>query len=273
MHLSRGVPGGDRDVSGSGVAPFHRRSLLRSAGLGAIALAAVPVLNACRRVGLRTASSDSDDQTIRIGYVSPRTGPYAAFADCDPFILAQMREVFGKCLISGGVGNQVRIIDRDTGSEPQQTAMIADELISRCNVDLVLVTATPETVHSVAAKCEREGVPCISTNEPRQAFFVGQNATPDKPFTYTYHFFDGIQTIASVESSIWELADTNKIKDRGYAFVDPGAYEDGTKDFSSIIATFKSEEVDILAGVQIPPDFATLSTQAAQQGFTPKVAR
>jgi branched-chain amino acid transport system substrate-binding protein len=54
--------------------------------------------------------------------------------------------------------------------------------------------------------------------------------------------------------------------------VDPGAYEDGNQDFTSIIQTFKDQDVQIISGVPIPPDFVTFWTQAAQQGFHPKVA-
>jgi branched-chain amino acid transport system substrate-binding protein len=58
----------------------------------------------------------------------------------------------------------------------------------------------------------------------------------------------------------------------GYTIVDPGAYENGNQDFTSIITRFKEEGVEIIAGVPIPPDFVTFWTQAAQQGFTPKIA-
>ena len=42
-------------------------------------------------------------------------------------------------------------------------------------------------------------------------------------------------------------------------------------DFSSQIAAFKKAGVEIVTGVMIPPDFATFWSQAAQQGFKPKV--
>ncbi|MFM9441090.1 ABC transporter substrate-binding protein [Streptomyces acidiscabies] len=275
--------------------PPTRRTVLRALGLGAAAAGAAPLLSACGG-GLKGSGTTSGD-TIRIGYVSPRTGAYAAFAESDSYILKQARAAFAKGITYGGTTYKVQILDRDTGSDPQQAATIADELISQQGVDLMLVTSTPETVHPVANKCESEGVPCISTIEPWQAYFYGRGGTPEKTFTYTYHFFDGIEHIGTAESDMWRLFDTNKkvgvlwpndsdggaFRDRktgyraqaatkGFTFVDPGAYENGTKDFSSIIATFKKEGVQILAGVPTPPDFATFWTQAAQQGFKPEVA-
>ncbi|MBZ3905270.1 ABC transporter substrate-binding protein [Streptomyces griseiscabiei] len=272
-----------------------RRAVLRGLGLGAAAMGAVPLLSACGS-GLK-GSGSSSGSTIKIGYVSPRTGAYAAFAESDAYLLKQARDFFAKGITHNGKKYEVEILDRDTGSDPQQASTVADELISQERVDLILVTATPETVHPVADKCESEGVPCVSTIEPWQAYFFGRGGSAKKTFTYTFHFFDGIEHLATVESDMWRLFDTNKkvgvlwpndsdgnaFRDKatgyraqaatkGFTFVDPGSYEGGTKDFSSVIATFKKEGVEILAGVPTPPDFATFWTQAAQQGFRPKVA-
>ncbi|MFO1033276.1 MAG: ABC transporter substrate-binding protein [Hyphomicrobiales bacterium] len=57
----------------------------------------------------------------------------------------------------------------------------------------------------------------------------------------------------------------------GYKLVDPGRYQNLNNDFSSQIAAFKEAGVEIVTGVMIPPDFATFWSQAAQQGFKPKV--
>ena len=54
--------------------------------------------------------------------------------------------------------------------------------------------------------------------------------------------------------------------------VDPGRYPNLTDDFSAQISAFKSEKVEIVTGVPIPPDWTTFWKQAAQQGFQPKVA-
>jgi branched-chain amino acid transport system substrate-binding protein len=57
----------------------------------------------------------------------------------------------------------------------------------------------------------------------------------------------------------------------GYTIVDPGAYQDGTNDYSAQISQFKSEGVQIFNTFPIPPDFATFWRQAAQQGLTKQI--
>src|SRR5207253_10759819 len=58
----------------------------------------------------------------------------------------------------------------------------------------------------------------------------------------------------------------------GYHNVDGGAYTDGTTDYSSMIANFKSKGATLFTNAPIPPDFNTMSKQAAQAGFKPKPA-
>ncbi len=59
----------------------------------------------------------------------------------------------------------------------------------------------------------------------------------------------------------------------GYTVVDPGAYQDGTNDYSAQIAQFKSEDCQIFQNFSLPPDFATFWRQAAQQGYQPIIAQ
>ena len=42
-------------------------------------------------------------------------------------------------------------------------------------------------------------------------------------------------------------------------------------DFTSQISAFKAAGAEIVTGNMIPPDFATFWSQAAQQGFRPKI--
>ena len=57
----------------------------------------------------------------------------------------------------------------------------------------------------------------------------------------------------------------------GYKLLDPGRYQVMNNDFSSQIAAFKAANAEIVTGNMIPPDFATFWSQAAQQGFRPKI--
>ena len=271
----------------------RRRTLLASA-----TAMAVLGLTACSS-GLQGASSDTASAgaggTIKIGYISPRTGVYAGFTDGDPFVLAQMRQQFANGIQVGSSTYKVEIIDKDSGSDPQKAGQLADDLINQDKVDLILATSTPETVNPVIAKCEADAVPCITTIAPWQAVFFGGGFGDTKPMKWTNHFFFGLEGFADVDPNAWDQIESNKkvgvlwpndadgqafrdpktgytpiVEKRGYTVVDPGAYEDGTKDFTAIINKFKQENVELVAGVPVPPDFVTFWTQAAQQGFKPK---
>jgi branched-chain amino acid transport system substrate-binding protein len=61
------------------------------------------------------------------------------------------------------------------------------------------------------------------------------------------------------------------LKKAGYTIVDPGAYQDGTNDYSAQIQKFIREDCQIFNTFPIPPDFATFWRQAAQQGYTSHV--
>ncbi len=57
----------------------------------------------------------------------------------------------------------------------------------------------------------------------------------------------------------------------GYKLIDPGRYQLMNNDFTSQISAFKAAGAEIVTGNMIPPDFATFWSQAAQQGFRPKI--
>jgi branched-chain amino acid transport system substrate-binding protein len=71
---------------------------------------------------------------------------------------------------------------------------------------------------------------------------------------------------------IWTKTFKEKLPKKGYKMVDPGRFPFGTRDFSSMIETFKKEKVEILTAVLIAPDWATAWKQMHQQGFKPKMA-
>lgn len=272
------------------------RSRRRMTRFGAVIAASSLVLSGVAFAGAASAATPNGG-VIKIGYISPRTGVYAGFADGDPYMLKVVRAYFAKGVVYGGKKYTVQILDRDSGSDPAKAGQLADQLINKNKVDLLMATSTPEVTNPVIAKCEANAVPCITTIAPWQAVFFGGGFTPAKPMKWTHHFFFGIEGFGAVDPNAWNQVATNKkvgvlwpndadgqaFRDpktgytpfatkAGYTIVDPGAYEDGTKDFTSIITKFKQEGVQIIAGVPTPPDFVNFWTQAAQQGFKPKVA-
>jgi branched-chain amino acid transport system substrate-binding protein len=275
---------------------MSRRDLFRTAGLVGAGLAfGSPLLAACANGG--DGGGGGGGSTLKIGFVSPRTGATAGFGEPDGFALQQARDALKGGLKIGGTQYAVTIVDKDSQSNPQRAAQVANDLINSDQINLMLTTSTPETVNPVSDACEAAGVPCISTVVPWEAWYFGRGGKPDdkKAFRYTYHFCFGVEEFASAYTTMWPQVPTNKkvgvmwpndsdgnairqalgplLQKAGYTIVDPGAYSDGTNDYSSQIAQFKAEDCQIFNTFPIPPDFATFWQQAAQQGYKPKIAQ
>nr|WSY55114.1 ABC transporter substrate-binding protein [Streptomyces sp. NBC_00886] len=274
-----------------------RRQILRTAGLGMSGLAlASPLLAACK-VGSGDSGGNSGAATLKVGFVSPRTGAAAGFGEPDAYVLGLARKAFADGLTIGGKKYQVKIIDKDGQSNPQRGSQVANDLINAEGIDLMLTTSTPETVNPVSDACEAAGVPCISTVVPWEAWYFGRGAKPTQKqaYRYTFHFCFGVEQFHQAYTHLWPQVKTNKktgvmwpndsdgnairqalgplLQKDGYDIVDPGAYTDGTNDYSSQIARFKSENCEIFNAFPIPSDFATFWRQAAQQGYEPKIVQ
>src|SRR5947208_12136498 len=135
---------------GSGIS---RRGLVR-AGFGARAAPAV----------LRIIPANAQGRVIKIGHVSPKTGPLAGFGEADGFILEQVRGILAIGLQSGGRTYQVQIISKDSQSSGSRAAEGASELILGDKVHLIVASATPDTTNPVADQAEVNEVPGIPTN-------------------------------------------------------------------------------------------------------------
>lgn len=238
----------------------------------------------------------AQDAAIKLGYVSPQTGPLAAFAEADKFIID------GFLAATKAAGLNYQVVVKDSQSNPNRAAEVAKQLIVDDEVNLMLVASTPETTNPVATTCEAEEIPCISTVAPWQPWFIGQQGNPGdpaswKPFNSAFHFFWGLEDVIAVFTNMWAQVETNKkvgglfpndgdgnawgdkvvgfppvLEKGGFTLIDPGRYQNLTDDFSAQINAFKSGGCEIITGVMIPPDFTTFWNQAQQQGFKPKVA-
>ncbi|KAF1049554.1 ABC transporter substrate-binding protein [Xylophilus sp.] len=231
---------------------------------------------------------------VRIGYVSPQSGPLSAFSEADKYVTAQFRKA------AAAKGLSVDVVVKDSQSSPNRAADVARELIVRDKVHLILVASTPETTNPVCTIAEAEEVPVISSVAPWQPWFVGQQGNPGNPaswapFDWVYHFFWGLEDNVAVFLNLWKNVAGNKsvgalwpndgdgnawagsaglpgpAKTAGYRLTDPGRYQNLSDDFSAQINAFKKNDVEIITGIPIPPDFTTFWTQASQQGLRPKL--
>jgi branched-chain amino acid transport system substrate-binding protein len=233
---------------------------------------------------------------IRIGYVSPQTGPLAAFGEADKWVIAGLQARFKAGVVIAGKTVQLKLIVKDSQSSPNRAGEVANDLILKDNVDLMLVSSTPETANPVSDACELSEVPCISTVVPWQPWFFGRGGKPDTGFKWTYHMFWGLEDVIANYTNGWKNLQTNKkvgglfpndgdgnawgdkergfpkpLAAQGFTLTDPGRYQNMNQDFSAQIAAFKRNQVEIVTGVMIPPDAKTFLTQARQQGFKPRV--
>jgi branched-chain amino acid transport system substrate-binding protein len=248
--------------------------------------------------GCGTSQPLADRQSIKLGYVSPQSGPLFGFGEADAFVVQGARQAFKDGLKVGGRTYPVDILVRDSQSDPGRAGEVARDLIAVDQVNLMLASSTPETTNPVADACEQAGMPCISTVTPYQPWYLGRNPSPDRlrrqPYRWTWHFFWGLEDIIAVFSDMWGRLENNQVVGglwpddgdgrtwsrgfvtalgtQGYQIVDPGRYKGQKDSFKTEIDQFKGAGVEILTGVPLPPDFATFWKQAAQQGYRPKIA-
>ncbi|WP_167007045.1 ABC transporter substrate-binding protein [Mumia sp. ZJ430] len=271
---------------------FSRRSFLQTVGMGAVALGGSSVLSACG--GLKGTGSSASD-VLKIGLVSPQTGPLASFASSDSFVVKQMNEALRKGFTAGGKKRMIEIVVKDTQSNATRATEVTQQLINSDKVDLIVGSGTPDTTNPVADQCEASGVPNVTTIAPWEAWFHGRNGTPGEGFQYTTLFFFGMDQFAECFFPMWERmgveskdvaalwpddTDANAFRDglgaamkeQGWNPIDGGKYQNGAADFSAQIAKFKKSGAELFTTTPIPPDFQTFWKQAQQQDFRPKLA-
>lgn len=234
--------------------------------------------------------------TIKLGYVSPSTGPLGLFGDADGFTLKVIRKLLGDGLKNNGKTYNVEIIARDSQSNPNKAGELAGELILNEEVHMMVPASTTDVNNPVADQAELYGVPCISTNAPWQSFVLPRGGTNEKPFEWTNHFFWGLEDALDTFAGLWNSVETNHkvgmlfpanvdgevwgnedyglpstVRKMGYETVIPSKFQPRTNDFSAQIAMFKENNCEIIGGITSPPDLKTFITQCAQQQFHPKV--
>lgn len=273
---------------------MDRRQLLRAIGLGAAAAGGSAALAACG-ASLKGAGASGSTNVLKIGYVSPQTGPLASFAAADNYIVSQVGAALAKGITAGGKKRTIEIVVRDSQSSSTRAADVTKELIFNDKADLIVASSTPDVTNPVADQCEANGMPNVSTIAPWEAWYFGRGAKPGTAFRYTTLFFFGMKEFTDCFIPMWDRigapnksvgclwpndTDANAFRQgfppamraKGYKVVDGGAYQDGISDFSAQIGKFKAANTDLFTCTPLPPDFQTYWKQAVAQGYRPKLA-
>jgi branched-chain amino acid transport system substrate-binding protein len=172
--------------------PWSRRGFIA----GSAAVMAAPAI-------LTTTRAYAANPVIRIGHVSPRTGPLAGFAEADDYVLEAIAKQFSAGLENNGKTYSVEVISKDSQSNPNRAAEVAADLILGEEVVIIVAASTPDTVNPVADQAEVNGTPCITTDCPWQPYFFGRNGVPGQGFESTYHFFWGLEDVIGSFLDMW----------------------------------------------------------------------
>src|SRR5579864_1089529 len=223
-------------TSSAGEAQPTRRSVLRTAGAGAVVVGGGGLLQACSS-SIKGASSSSSSSgsaagaasagSITIGWIHPLTGGLAGFGAADNFVISKVMETtpYKSGFKIGGSTFSVNIKSYDTQSSPARAGQLAQQAINADKVDLLLASSTPETVNAVASAAETLGTPLVCANIPWEAWYLNlfpkgnpQHATEKATFVVMYFF--GAEHLVSCFIPMWNRihAQLNTDKVVGAAF-------------------------------------------------------
>src|ERR1700679_381107 len=143
----------------------QRRKLLKLAAAGGAGVITSPWV---------FQSSRAAAKTIKIGMITPETGPIAAFGEPSKWVAEGVSKAIGDGIMVNGEKHPVQIIDRDSQSNPNRASEVATQLINNDKVDIMVASSTSDTVNPVSDQCELNGVPCITADDPWESWFFGR---------------------------------------------------------------------------------------------------
>src|SRR5262249_61324821 len=103
---------------------LSRRGLLPAGGMAGFATA------------LARPAMAQAPRGLKIGYVSPQTGPLAPFGEADKFVIGAVQSLLRDGLAVGGRKHPVQIVVRDSQSNPNRAGEVAADLILKEKIDI-----------------------------------------------------------------------------------------------------------------------------------------
>jgi len=248
-----------------------------------------------------TTAGPEAGREIKVGVVSPVTGPLAIFAIADKWGIDLTKEYLGDEMVLGdGKLHKVSWLLRDTQSDDSRASQVTSDLIMNDKVDLLTVGGSPTTAVPAAVQAETNGTPILCSNCPWGAIVFGRHPDlqnpADNPDKWVFGSLFGVEQGTAALISVLDKLTTNKVaglflgntldtqawqtpgigfedslKAAGYTVVNPGYFNLGTEDFTSMISEYKKAGCELNVGSNPGKDFPNFWTQCAQQGYNPKV--
>jgi branched-chain amino acid transport system substrate-binding protein len=230
---------------------------------------------------------------FKAGYVLPVSGSMAEYGA----ILRWQLDWFAKNVWKDGLlmgdkkKHKVTVILKDTQSDLGRASQVAQDLVANEKVMLIGASAGADTVVPVREVAENFGCPCVTYDCPADAWDGDQ---PEGGYKWCWHTWFVFRDLATNFVAVWDALTTNKVvggvypndgdgttfsgalplvfQAKGYTYVDPGRFTDGTQDFSGLILQIRKQGAEIVTGVPVASDYAAFWQQATQAGFHPKAA-
>ena len=122
-----------------------------------------------------TTAGPEAGREIKVGVVSPLTGPIAIFAIADKWGIDLVKEFVGDEMVLGdGKLHKVTWLLRDTQSDDSRASQVTSDLILNDKVDILSVGGSPTTAVPAAVQAETNGTPILCSNCPWQAIVFGR---------------------------------------------------------------------------------------------------
>src|SRR6202789_1729482 len=104
----------NRIVSNSSSRGLTRREIMAMAGASGLALA-----------GARGAYAAGAENTIKIGFISPRSGALGGFGQTDGYVVELVRKALAKGVKIGDKTYAATVLDQDTQPDPSRAGQLA----------------------------------------------------------------------------------------------------------------------------------------------------
>ncbi|MBS7647772.1 ABC transporter substrate-binding protein [Candidatus Bathyarchaeota archaeon] len=249
-------------------------------------------------------------EEVRIGNLVSMTGFMAAFGQPAAFGIKKCVEDVNNLggLNVGGRKLQVKLIQYDDSSDPSKATALVEQLILQDKVHIILTNPGPPIIHiPVSGAVDKFKVPALvdGVMEPwwnsgpyEYAWAIGPvlvTPVPEGDFRagkpgysaignyldFTNLFREEINGKVALfapddaDGRPWYDLATGILQGAGYTVVGVekrlGQYAPGTMDFTAIIREWKDAQAEVLWGLSIGSDFATMWRQATSLGWKPKM--